>query len=354
MPALELIATGRIDERESAFPQAVQLVNGDILCSFSVGGGQFVHGGTAWARSRDFGRTWQVEGSLLPPTIDPPTSNFLKLSRTHDGKIIYAYGTRFRGEVIDRFGQRAGDTLWCASHDQGKSWGPVRIIPPVADCPVEVSFALVVLPDGTLLAPMALLPSKDRLGEKVLVKISTDGGATWPETSVVFADPQGERGFWEHKFTRLPSGKLLAVTWTTHLGDYHDLPNSFALSTDQGRTWTEPRSTGIRGQTMSALALEEDRLLVLYNRRYGRQGIVMCLVSREDHAWQMEHESLLYDAQATRDRPDNAVTGVDELASFAFGFPTAIRLDNGTILATHWSVEQGKCGIRWSLIDVHW
>lgn len=46
MPSLQILNTGRLDERESAFPQAVQLPDGDILCSFGVGGGQFVHGGT--------------------------------------------------------------------------------------------------------------------------------------------------------------------------------------------------------------------------------------------------------------------------------------------------------------------
>ena len=44
MPSIEILDSGRIDERESAFPQAVQLPNGDILCSFNVGGGAHVTG----------------------------------------------------------------------------------------------------------------------------------------------------------------------------------------------------------------------------------------------------------------------------------------------------------------------
>jgi len=40
------------------------------------------------------------------------------------------------------------------------------------------------------------------------------------------------------------------------------------------------------------------------------------------------------------------VTGVDELKSFQFGFPTAIALQDGTYLATHWSVEGEFSGIR--------
>ena len=39
VPSIEILGSGRLDERESAFPQAVQLPDGDVLCSFSVGGG---------------------------------------------------------------------------------------------------------------------------------------------------------------------------------------------------------------------------------------------------------------------------------------------------------------------------
>ena len=53
MSVIQILNTGRLDERESAFPQTVQLPDGDILCSFGVGCGQFVHGTTDWVRSTD-------------------------------------------------------------------------------------------------------------------------------------------------------------------------------------------------------------------------------------------------------------------------------------------------------------
>ena len=77
MPNIQILNTGRLDERESAFPQAVQLPGGDILCSFGVEGGQFVHGGTDWVRSTDGGLTWTLDEALLPKTVDPPSANFL-------------------------------------------------------------------------------------------------------------------------------------------------------------------------------------------------------------------------------------------------------------------------------------
>lgn len=353
MPSIQILNTGRLDERESAFPQAVQLPDGDILCSFGVGGGQFVHGGTDWVRSTDGGVTWRLEGTLLPPTSEPPSANFLKLSLSPDGKTIYAYGTRYWGPIDDKFGERRGEALFCVSSDNGHSWSSPQVIP-MPDVPLEVSHSMLALRSGRLLAPTGLLVSKERLGEEVIVAVSEDGGRTWPAHRSVFKDPAGKFGFWEQKLVEFAPNQLMAVAWTITLGDYHDQPDSFAISRDGGWTWGPFQSTGIRGQTMTPLPLGEDRLLVLYNRRYGQQGIVAVLATFTDTAWTVHHEQLLYDARALRDGPASGNTGVDELASFQFGFPTAIRLQDGTFLETHWCVEQGVSGIRWTKFRIEW
>lgn len=351
MPRLQILDTGRIDERESAFPQAVQLPSGDILCSFSVGGGQYVHGGSDWARSRDGGLTWAVEGQILAPSVDPPSANALKLSLSPDGQTIYAYGTRYWANQNDRFGERDGETVFCRSIDGGQSWSdPQRV--PMPDCPTEISHSIRPLSSGRLLAPGAILADKERLGEEVFVAISDDGGNTWPQRITVFRDPQGRLGFWEQKLAEITPGLIMATAWTITLGDYRDQCNSFCFSHDDGATWGPHFSTGIRGQTMSTLPMEGNRLLVLYNRRYGKQGIVMALVRYTDTEWTIEEEGLLYDACGFRNGPESGATGVDELASFQFGFPTAIRLQDGTVLVTHWCVEQERCGIRWTKLAI--
>ena len=353
MPALNIIGSGRIDENDSAFPQAVQLPNGDLLCSFSVGGGQYVRGGTDWARSTDGGLNWQREGQLLAGSIDPPSANALKLSLSVDGRTIYAYGTRYWANQQDRFGERQGETIFCRSTDNGRIWTAPDTVP-MPDCPIEVSHSIRPLSSGRLLAPGAMLAMKDRLGEEVLVAVSDDGGASWPQRRTVFRDPEGMLGFWEQKLAEVAPRTVMATAWTVTLGDYRDQPNSFCLSHDDGMTWGPRRSTGIRGQTLSVLSLGGDRLLVFYNRRYGQQGVVMAMVTFTETEWKVLGDDLLYDAQASRDRPDSDATGVDELASFQFGFPTAIRLQDGTCLVTHWCVERDVCGIRWTKVAIDW
>ena len=353
MPSVEILGTGRIDERESAFPQAVQLPDGDLLCSFGVGGGAHVTGGTDWARSTDGGATWSVEGTLLPYEPQGDWANFLKLSLSCDGKTIYAYGSWIGANPDESFGQRPTRVVFCESVDAGRSWSRPRDVPWPVDCPLEVSHALLPLPTGRLLAPAATLPAADRLGEQVLVGISDNGGLDWNH-AVVFADPAGELGFFEQKLARLASDRLLATAWTVTLGDYADRPNSYSISDDGGLSWSAPRSTGIRGQTLTPIPLGDDRLLVLYNRRHGEQAIMMCLVTVSEDGWQVHSEQTLYDAGMHYQRADDVESGIDELDAFAFGFPTAVELQDGAFLATHWCVEHGVCGIRWTRLRVHW
>jgi hypothetical protein len=350
MPAIAVLDTGRIDERESAFPQAVQLPGGDILCSYSVGGGQYVHGGTDWSRSTDGGRTWRAEGRLLPPSDDPPSTNCLRLSAAPDGRVVYAYGARFLGKPGTRFGERRNEAVLCRSTDGGRSWSPPETVP-MPDCALEISHSILPLGSGRLLAPAALLADEKRLGEEVIAAVSDDGGRSWPARTTIFRDPEGKLGFWEQKLADLGGGRVIAVAWTVTLGDYRDCPDSFVLSSDGGSTWGPPRTTGIRGQTMTPVPLGGDRLLVLYNRRYGAQGVVACAVTCTETAWTLAAEEVIFDARTVRAAP-GAGTGVDELANLKFGFPTAIRLQDGTFLATHWSVEGGVCGIRWTKLRV--
>ncbi|MCA9040044.1 MAG: exo-alpha-sialidase [Planctomycetaceae bacterium] len=354
MPTIELLETGRLDERESAFPSTVLLPDGSILCSYSIGGGQYVHGGTELSRSRDGGLTWERAGTVCPATTDPESANFLKLTFDSNSGQLYAYGAQLLGSPAQDFGDREMIPVLCTSADNGQSWSEARRLPIPVNYPLEVSDRLLLTSTGRLIAPMATLENQQKLGERVLGLPTDDGGNNWGEPVTIFKDPEGKRGYFEQKLTPLPDGRLLAVAWTVTLGDYQDLENSYSISADNGQTWSPPQSTGIRGQTMTPLAVSDNQILITYNRRFGDQGVVAALVRLDENdAWQIEAEQLLYDAGHHK-KPEEKQTGKlqDELDTFAFGFPTPLRISPNEYLMTHWSVEQGVCGIRWTRFRV--
>ena len=163
MASIEILGTGRIDERESAFPQAVQLPGGDILCSFNVGGGAHVTGGSDWARSSDGGETWELEGTLLPRAGG--STNALKLSLSADGGTVYAYGSRHFVRATKVFGDSENEAVFLRSTDGGRSWSDPRSIPMQGHRKLEISHGILPLRSGRLLAPAATLDSADTLGK---------------------------------------------------------------------------------------------------------------------------------------------------------------------------------------------
>ena len=354
LPSIKVLGSGRLDERDSAFPQAVQLPDGDVLCSFSVGGGAFALGGTDWARSTDGGEAWTLEGTVLPPTSEPETTNALKLSLSSDGRTVYAYGSRSYAKAGQGFGEARNEPVFCRSTDGGRTWSAPQVVPMPNNYALEISHGILPLASGRLLAPSATLPSKGRLGEQVLVAISDDGGSTWPKHAVAMEDPGKRLGYFEQKLAEVGPDRVIATCWTVTLGDVADRPDSYAISNDGGSTWGPPVSTDTNGQTISSTSLGGDRLLVLYNRRYGDQGVMMDLVTFTEDEWTVHYEGLMYDAGAKRERPEEIDTGLDEFGGFEFGFPTALRLQEGTYVATHWCREGGKFGIRWTKLLIDW
>jgi hypothetical protein len=305
-------------------------------------------------RSSDGGTNWSHGGTILAPTAGSNLRNHLKLSLSADKKTLFAYGSRHDRKPGQVFGEYFSEPVFCTSTDQGATWSAPRVVPLPREGNFEIAHGILPLSSGRLLAPAATLPALDRLGEKVLVGISDDGGKTWPEHSVVFRDTERKLGYFEHKLAEIAPGRVMAVCWTVTLGKVEDRPNSFAISEDDGGTWGRAKSTGINGQTMTPVSLGDDRLLVLYNRRYGKQGIVMGLVTFTASEWKVHFEGVLYDARKSRARPEGLEDGAVELKSFEFGFPTAIPLEDGTYLATHWCKEEGRFGIRWTKIRIHW
>ena len=334
-------ATRRTRKRWSSGPVT-------ILCSFSNAGGSLALGGTDWARSTDGGRTWQTEGTIVPAGTEPPTTNFLKLSRAPDRPTVYAYGARLHRASVVRFGERTTEPIMCASNDDGRHWSQPSVVP-IPGSRLEITHGVLALPGGRLLAPAATIEA-GRPGERVVVAVSTDDGATWPGQVEVFRDPAGERGYLEHKFTDLGDGHLLATAWTVRMADVVDLTNSYVVSHDWGNTWSAPLDTDIQGQTLSTVDLGHRRLLALYNRRSAEPGIVAAIVSLEADRWVTLNETLVY--QPARAGTAGVEKGTDRFGGFRFGFPTAVRLPDGAVLATFWSRDADRTAVRWMRIHV--
>ena len=103
---------------------------------------------------------------------------------------------------------------------------------------------------------------------------------------------------------------------------------------------------------MTPIWLGGDRLLVVYRRRYGRRGVAMCLVRFTDTEWNVEFEDMLWDPHSAHERDADKRTAMDEMHAIQCGLPSALRLDENTLLAIHWCKDDDEFGVRWTRLRV--
>ena len=344
MSFFEIINEQTINQDDSAFPTLVKLDNGDIVCAFSVGGGPEVTGGSYCIVSKDNGASWSEKICILPRQENPTRVNSMRLTRNSESRLI-AYGqVNYMDSDNTKFGTLENEAVFCTSVDNGKTWASPSLVNHEYDCPLEVSNPMVVIADNRWLAPAAILTDSEHLGEKVVVKESSDEGKTWNNEYIVFSSPERNRGFFEQKIIETTANKLLAFSWTVTLPDYSDCNNHFAWSQDGGRTWNQPVDSGIQGQTLTPFWLGDNKFLLIYNYRKSPQGIRLayaeiddckCNIIRDEYLWSPENSH----NQSSKD-------GIDSFDDFAFGLPSILRLDDQEFLAVFWCKENDSFGIK--------
>ncbi|MFA6714057.1 MAG: sialidase family protein [Victivallaceae bacterium] len=354
MGLIKIIETKCINQNDSAFPTIVRLLGGDLICGFNAGGGPEVTGGSFCSRSADNGNTWKDNGCILPRTEKPVTVNSMRLSMTGDGRVL-AYGQRnyLQGENT-KFGTLKNEAVFCVSDSYCRLWSEVKVIPHTHSCPLEISNPIVVLADGRWLAPAALLPDAEHLGERVIVSESCDEGKSWNNEYTVFADAKREKGFFEQKIIETEPGKLLAFAWTVKMGCYSDLCNHLAWSYDGGISWREAMPTTIRGQTLSPFWLGRNRFLLVYNYRHSPQGIKLALADIADSECKILAETFLWRPVYDKNATTAYKNGIESFDAFSFGLPSVISIGSKEFLAVFWSKENDTYGInsiKFSLLD---
>lgn len=314
-------------------------------------------------RSIDSGRTWTQQGSIHGSDHDPRFAfRGPDLSRLPDGRWLIT-ATRFEngdGPLFnpDSEGLQRPELVLFWSEDRGVTWSPPQIVP--VDLPRDrytwnKAGALVTFSPDRWMLPLETWKPEGYAGppdQKAAAVFSSDQGRTWGELAVIADDSEGKRLWWDQMNALLPDGRLYVMFWTHLYGTKQDLANHWTVSTDQGRTWSDPQPTNLPGQVCSPIALADGRVAAIYNHRQDPQGVRIAISEDLSH-FDRAAELVVFDAGA------EATFGVTDHENFlaehlliAFGKPQGIRLANDDLLTCFWCTVQGVTHTRWVRLRV--
>lgn len=302
--------------------------------------------------SRDGGASWRRISNITTPTPDESSSTVGRMSLLPDGT-LYTLITRHERSPDDN-GLTLGESIAMRpmtvekrlSLDQGATWQEAEGV----DLPewleataYEMCSPLVELSDGRTLWPTSTWPTTtpvtpDRFQTGAF--LSHDHGKSWGEWLPLW--PNDRYIYWEAKVLEWGTG-LLALAWTFDLEHGCDLPNHYLLCDSKGRALGAPASTGLQGQTLSALSLGEGQVLCVY-RRVDQPGLWAAIAQVDENGWETQAQICLWGAPTGASAEPDAIR--QHFATLKFGAPTLQRLPDGRVHIAFWAVEQHVSGIR--------
>lgn len=334
-------------------PRIVGLPTGDAVCSFmftaKTATNDFV---PALCRSSDGGRTWSVP-TLVWPHLRSQWSLFVGISRDKYLGRLFLYGTR---TVIDVSGEsnwsaatqglKANELIWAISADEGRTWSDPTVIPmPIAGA-AEAPGPLCVTRTGRWIVCYSPYPTFDPNlhvdRSQVVALWSDDRGKSWHHTSMLRFD-RPDIGAAEAWVIELADARLLGTCWS--IPAEGELPNTYAISSDGGISWTPTASTGTMGQSTALAPYDERRALFLYNqRKHGDPGVRMAIARPDEKSFGIEKDELLWRAKT---RTQSKSSGdLSDWSDFSFGEPSIARLSDETWVAVLWCIQPSGSGIR--------
>ena len=331
----------RNEHTYSSWPTILKLSGTELLLLFNEGMRRFktTHSDPTFLlqvlRSTDGGMTWDSQplpvGGYTTWGMEAGGAvrlrNGVILIQNYRPQYFTKYEMKKRYEAEWDYTSEQSDFPWHQIHgnfnylyrstDGGRTWeGPVWF----DASPYRMAFmmrAAVELPSGELLMPCA---DDSFLGYgSAYVMKSEDEGKTWTWFSTIVGHPKYFST--EPALLLLPSGKLIALIRTHGMGEYYLYQS---VSTDEGRTWSDPIRTPMWGYPAHMLSLQDGSILCVRGHRREPFGIRATLSYDQGETWDINDDIGLR----------------EDFPNADLGYPTSIQLDNGEVLTVYYGTDQ--------------
>jgi len=348
------------------FPTVVQLADGSLLASYSIGSGKDADDlDLELRRSADGGRTWSQptrpfattlagrKGSLKAGPITALGGDRLIIAALWIDRDAFPGAPLFNPETE---GCLPMVILLADSPDSGATWSAWRVLPmPEEMGPPSLTTGLLRLPSGRLAVSVETnKPYLDssRWYQCVVYAWSSDDGLTWTAPRTVVADPTGRIANWDQRTGVMPDGTLVSFTWTYDFEavEYRNITRR--ISRDEGRSWSDPEDLGFADQAGHPAILRDGRVVLAWVDRFGSRSIKARLAEGASQPFAAETEVTIYRHPSSGGASQPTTGGMlADMGLWTFGLAHAEALADGIVIVVYYAGREGAMGVRWARLD---
>lgn len=345
-----------------AFPSVVALSNGVLLATSRVGSTKDSEDETIEIyQSDDDGYTWSQGREIFSDTEfngKKGTHKICYFTEIKEGHLIavsmwvdrqtYPNKPLFNEETEGCLPMKI---LLSDSYDNGKTWSELREASlPENLGPPSLTGPILKLKDGSI--AMTIETNKHYLDgskwyQRVVIIHSLDDGKTWGEPITISQDDSGKIFYWDLRTGVDTQGRIVVFSWT-----YNSETNSYLnihrlISSDHGKTWSEPEDIGITDQPSRPAILRNGTTVLAWVDRFKSQSIRVRMASNIDQDFDENTELILHTQKKAASTTDHTGELLGGMSLWSFGLPFAEVLPNDDVLVMYYAGSE-------DVLDIHW
>ena len=243
------------------------------------------------------------------------------------------------------------------SHNQGQTWSEWRFVPMTPDIgPPSLTNPILKLSDGTLI--LSIETNKEwndtsKWYQRVVFLHSTDQGMTWSKPTTASFDPTGQIYNWDQRACVSPDNRIATFAWTYDTLAHEYLNIHRRISSDGGRSWTEPEDLGFSDQAAHPAVFSDGRVVLAWVDRFCSQSIRARLATNVDAPFDPASEVIVYQHNAEFiKQSENLSDDLQEMGLWTFGLPHCTAMPNGDVIVVYYAGNEETMDIRYARIAV--
>lgn len=292
-------------------------------------------------RSRDGGKTWGEKRVIDDETHRFSQTEDVPVVQLSDGSLMvntYSWtvsalpaGAEVKGANRYAINDVGGHpyipvfegTSLLRSEDRGRTWSPRQRIKVEGLGRFGARAPVTELADGSLmLAVHSKNENRFDRWRSYLIR-SQDRGKTWGDLTSIAGEIDSQLSFVEPFVLVKKDGGMIAMYRTSGVAKRFVYQNE---SDDGGKTWTEPRDTGLYGFPSFLMELKDGRILWIRGYRRKPYGLRAVLSEDGGKTWDTENEIVLRNDGGTSD----------------LGYPSAVEFEDGRVLVVYWFNQEKR------------
>jgi len=161
--------------------------------------------------------------------------------------------------------------------------------------------------------------------------------------------PTESKVCWDQRIAQFNDGRMINLFWAYDTISNKDCNIHASFAAKDGRAWSKPKDTGVKGQIACPVVLNANHIIMLYVRRDTKRQILARESFDGGNSWDESTEMCIHNQSDQTTQDTNLFNAMNE---WSYGHPFGIKINDREIAVVFYAGQGQNTSLRFCKITV--